>query len=67
MLWCSAVLGFVARVLQKMPIKGFVFINIIIVIIIITITIIIIIDIINIHVSSFTKNDKDVISILLNI
>ena len=51
MLWCSAVLGFVARVLGKMPVKGFVIINIIIVIII-TITIIIFIDIINIHVSS---------------
>ena len=50
MLWCSAVLGFVARVLEKMPVQGFVFINIII-IIIITITIIIIIDIININVT----------------
>ena len=27
MLWCSAVIGFVARVLGKMPVKGFVFIN----------------------------------------
>ena len=52
MLWCSAVLGFVARVLGKMSVKGFVIVNIIIVIIIITITIIIFIDIINIHVSS---------------
>ena len=51
MLWFSAVLGFVSRVLEKMPVKGFVCINII-VIIIITINIIIIIDIINIHVSS---------------
>ena len=51
-LWCSAIIGFVARVLGKIPVKGFVFINIIIVNIIITITIIIIIDIINIHVSS---------------
>ena len=51
MLWCSAVLGFVARVLEKMPVQGFVFINIIIIIIIITITIIIIIDIINICVT----------------
>ena len=52
MLWCSAVLGFVARVLGKMSVKGFVIVNIIIVIIIITIAIIIVIDIINIHVSS---------------
>ena len=52
MLWSSAVLGFVARILGKVPVKGFVFNNIIISIIIIIITIIIIIDIINIHVSS---------------
>ena len=39
MLWCSAVLGFLARVLGKMLVKGFVFIDII-VIIIATITII---------------------------
>ena len=46
MFWCSAALGFVARVLGKMPVKGFVIINIIIVIII---TIIVnIIDIMNI-------------------
>ena len=51
MVWCSAILGFVARFLGKMPVKGFFFINITAAIII-KITIIIIIDIINIHVSS---------------
>ena len=34
MLWCFAVFGFVARVLRKMPVTSFVFINIIVVIII---------------------------------
>ena len=56
MLWRSAVFRFVARVLGKMPVKGFIFINIIIVIIIITITIIII-DIINIHALNIPKSN----------
>ena len=58
MLWCSAVFGFVARVLGKMPVKGFVIINIITVITIITITIIIFIEIINIHVSTLRNTIK---------
>lgn len=45
MFWCSVVLGFVASVLGKMPVKGFV-INIVIVI---TITVIVDIIDINIH------------------
>lgn len=46
MFWCSVVLGFVASVLGKMPVKGFVIINIVIVI---TITVIVDIIDINIH------------------
>ena len=52
MLCCSTILGVVATVHEKMPVKDFVFGNIIIVIIIITITFIIITDVIIIHNSS---------------